>query len=51
MGEQNEATSAHSLHTVGPDYPGVTGTPAEGTRDMDRVRAEDDEDEEDEGDD
>jgi hypothetical protein len=37
-------------HTVGPDFPGVTGTPDKGTRDMDRVKAEgldDDSDDED----
>lgn len=35
--EQNEVVNPS---TVGPDFPGVTGSPAEGNRDMDRVAEE-----------
>lgn len=33
-------------HTVGPDFPGVTGSPEAGSRDADRVAEEDDESDE-----
>lgn len=46
--EQQQAQSGASAgHTVGPNYPGVTGTPEQGNRDMERVEAENLDDNED----